>query len=74
MLRGIGFANYIEATSGFPRERAEVTVAPEGRVELLLGTMNSGRATRPASRNCSPNGSACRSTASISSRTTPTAW
>ena len=32
MLRGIGFANYIEATSGFPRERAEVTVAPEGRV------------------------------------------
>jgi aerobic carbon-monoxide dehydrogenase large subunit len=43
MLRGIGFANYIEATSGFPRERAEVTVAPEGRVELLLGTMNSGQ-------------------------------
>jgi aerobic carbon-monoxide dehydrogenase large subunit len=43
MLRGIGFANYIEATSGFPRERAEVTVAPEGRVELVLGTMNSGQ-------------------------------
>ncbi len=43
MLRGIGLANYIEATSGFPRERAEVTVAPEGRVELVLGTMNSGQ-------------------------------
>ncbi len=43
MLRGIGFANYIEATSGFPRERAEVTVAPEGRVELVIGTMNSGQ-------------------------------
>jgi aerobic carbon-monoxide dehydrogenase large subunit len=43
MLRGIGFANYIEATSGFPRERAEVTVAAEGRVELVLGTMNSGQ-------------------------------
>jgi carbon-monoxide dehydrogenase large subunit len=43
MLRGIGFANYIEATSGFPRERAEVTVAPEGRVELVLGTMDSGQ-------------------------------
>jgi len=43
MLRGIGFANYIEATGGFPRERAEVTVAPEGRVELVLGTMNSGQ-------------------------------
>jgi carbon-monoxide dehydrogenase large subunit len=43
MLRGIGLANYIEATSGFPRERAEVTVAPEGRVELVIGTMNSGQ-------------------------------
>jgi carbon-monoxide dehydrogenase large subunit len=43
MLRGIGFANYIEATSGFPRERAEVTIAPEGRVELVLGTMDSGQ-------------------------------
>ena len=43
MLRGIGFANYIEATGGFPRERAEVTIAPEGRVELVLGTMNSGQ-------------------------------
>ncbi len=42
-LRGIGFANYIEGASGFPRERAEVTVAPEGRVELVLGTMNSGQ-------------------------------
>ena len=42
-LRGIGFANYIEATSGFPRERAEVTVAPNERVELVLGTMNSGQ-------------------------------
>ncbi|HEY7576562.1 MAG TPA: xanthine dehydrogenase family protein molybdopterin-binding subunit [Acetobacteraceae bacterium] len=43
MLRGIGLANYIEATSGFPRERAEVTVSPDGRVELVIGTMNSGQ-------------------------------
>jgi carbon-monoxide dehydrogenase large subunit len=43
LLRGFGFANYIEGTSGFPRERAEVTVAPEGRVELVIGTMNSGQ-------------------------------
>jgi aerobic carbon-monoxide dehydrogenase large subunit len=42
-LRGIGLANYIEGAGGFPRERAEVTVAPEGRVELVLGTMNSGQ-------------------------------
>jgi carbon-monoxide dehydrogenase large subunit len=43
LLRGIGFANYIEGAGGFPRERAEITVAPEGRVELVLGTMNSGQ-------------------------------
>jgi len=42
-LRGIGCGNYIEATSGFPRERAEVTLSPEGRVELVIGTMNSGQ-------------------------------
>jgi len=43
MLRGIGFANYIEGAGGAPRERAEVTIEPRGRVELVLGTMNSGQ-------------------------------
>ncbi len=43
MLRGIGVANYIEIAGGFPRERAEVTVRPEGRVELVCGTMSSGQ-------------------------------
>ncbi len=42
-LRGIGIGNYIEISGGFPRERAEVTVKPEGRVELVCGTMNSGQ-------------------------------
>jgi aerobic carbon-monoxide dehydrogenase large subunit len=42
-LYGIGLANYIEVTGGFPRERAEVLVEPKGRVELVLGTMNSGQ-------------------------------
>jgi len=41
--RGIGIANYIEITSGVPRERAEITVLPEGRVELVMGTMASGQ-------------------------------
>src|SRR5262249_46452525 len=27
-LRGIGIANYVEVTSGFPTERAEITVRP----------------------------------------------
>jgi carbon-monoxide dehydrogenase large subunit len=43
LKRGIGIGNYIEVTSGAPRERAEVTVGPEGNVELVLGTMNSGQ-------------------------------
>jgi aerobic carbon-monoxide dehydrogenase large subunit len=42
-LRGIGVANYVEITSGAPRERAEITVLPEGRVELVMGTMSSGQ-------------------------------
>ena len=42
-LRGIGVANYIEITSGVPRERTEITVLPEGRVELVMGTMASGQ-------------------------------
>jgi carbon-monoxide dehydrogenase large subunit len=42
-LRGIGIANYIEITSGAPRERTEITVQPAGRVELVMGTMSSGQ-------------------------------
>jgi carbon-monoxide dehydrogenase large subunit len=41
--RGIGIANYVEITSGTPRERTEITVLPEGRVELVMGTMDSGQ-------------------------------
>jgi carbon-monoxide dehydrogenase large subunit len=42
-LRGIGLANYIEATSGNPRERAEIAVLPEGVVEVVIGTLSSGQ-------------------------------
>ncbi len=42
-LLGIGIANYIEGAGGAPRERAEVTVGANGRVEIVLGTMNSGQ-------------------------------
>jgi len=41
--RGIGLGNYIEIATGAPRERAEITVQPEGRVEVVLGTMASGQ-------------------------------
>jgi len=41
--RGIGIANYIELNTGMPRERAEITVRPEGRVDVVLGTLSSGQ-------------------------------
>ncbi len=41
--RGIGVANYIELNTGFPRERAHVTVRPEGSVDVVLGTLSSGQ-------------------------------
>jgi aerobic carbon-monoxide dehydrogenase large subunit len=42
-LRGIGMGNYIELNTGNPRERAEITVRPEGRVDVVLGTISSGQ-------------------------------
>jgi aerobic carbon-monoxide dehydrogenase large subunit len=41
--RGIGLANYIEITTGVPRERAEIVVHPQGRVDLTIGTLSSGQ-------------------------------
>jgi aerobic carbon-monoxide dehydrogenase large subunit len=41
--RGIGVANYIELNTGFPRERAHITVRPEGGIDLVLGTLSSGQ-------------------------------
>ena len=41
--RGIGLAHYIELNTGMPRERTEITVRPEGRVDLVLGTLSSGQ-------------------------------
>jgi len=41
--RGIGIANYIELNTGMPRERTEITVRPEGRVDVVLGTLSSGQ-------------------------------
>jgi carbon-monoxide dehydrogenase large subunit len=41
--RGLGVANYLELNTGDPRERAQITVRPEGRVDLVLGTLSSGQ-------------------------------
>ena len=43
LCRGIAVANYIEVTSGIPRERAELRALGDGAVELVVGTMSSGQ-------------------------------
>jgi carbon-monoxide dehydrogenase large subunit len=42
-LRGIGTANYVETSTGWPLERAVMTVSPEGRVEMIMGSHSSGQ-------------------------------
>ncbi len=41
--RGIGLASYLEATGGAPVERAEIRFAPDGMVEVLVGTQSTGQ-------------------------------
>jgi carbon-monoxide dehydrogenase large subunit len=41
--RGIGLANYLELNTGAPRERAEITVRPDGTVDVVLGTLSAGQ-------------------------------
>jgi carbon-monoxide dehydrogenase large subunit len=41
--RGIGLAAYVETSTGAPRERTEITVRPEGRVAVVIGTLASGQ-------------------------------
>jgi carbon-monoxide dehydrogenase large subunit len=42
-LLGIGVANYVEASSGAPGERAEISIFPQGRVAIVIGTQPSGQ-------------------------------
>jgi carbon-monoxide dehydrogenase large subunit len=42
-LRGLGIASYMETSTGQPRERAEVTVRSDGKVDLLIGTLSAGQ-------------------------------
>jgi carbon-monoxide dehydrogenase large subunit len=50
--RGIGMANYIELNTGDPRERAEITVRPEGRVDVIIGTLSSGQGHETSFAQC----------------------
>src|SRR5262249_17431668 len=51
-LRGIGLANYIEATSGAPREYARITLRPERRVDGAVGTLSSGQGHETSFAQC----------------------
>ena len=41
--RGIGVSNYVDTATGTPRERAEVTILPDGVVEVVVGTVSNGQ-------------------------------
>jgi carbon-monoxide dehydrogenase large subunit len=51
-LLGLGIANYIESTTGIPRERAEVIVRPEGRVDIIIGTQSHGQGHETSFAQC----------------------
>jgi carbon-monoxide dehydrogenase large subunit len=42
-LRGIGVANYLDTATGVARERAEMTVHPDGWVDVVIGTSSQGQ-------------------------------
>jgi aerobic carbon-monoxide dehydrogenase large subunit len=52
MLRGIGLCSYLETTGGYPRERADITVQPEGRVDVVVGTLSSGQSHETTFAQC----------------------
>jgi aerobic carbon-monoxide dehydrogenase large subunit len=42
-LLGLGLANYVESSIGAPIEQTRITVRPEGRVDVVIGTQPSGQ-------------------------------
>jgi len=42
-LLGFGLANYVESSIGSPNERTEITVKPNGQVDIVIGTQPSGQ-------------------------------
>ena len=51
-LRGIGLCCYLETTGGYPRERADITVRPEGKVDVVVGTLSSGQSHETTFAQC----------------------
>ena len=42
-LLGLGIAHYVESSIGSPKERTEITVKPNGVVDVVIGTQPSGQ-------------------------------
>jgi carbon-monoxide dehydrogenase large subunit len=42
-LRGIGVANYLDTATGVARERTEMTVRPDGSIDVVIGTSSQGQ-------------------------------
>jgi carbon-monoxide dehydrogenase large subunit len=51
-LRGIGLCSYLETTGGYPRERADITVHPHGKVDVVVGTLSSGQSHETTFAQC----------------------
>jgi aerobic carbon-monoxide dehydrogenase large subunit len=41
--RGIAVANYLDTATGVPRERTEMTVRPDGVIDVVIGTNSQGQ-------------------------------
>jgi aerobic carbon-monoxide dehydrogenase large subunit len=41
--RGIAVANYLDTATGVPRERTEMTVRPDGIIDVVIGTSSQGQ-------------------------------
>jgi carbon-monoxide dehydrogenase large subunit len=42
-LLGLGLAHYVESSIGTPKERAQISVLPGGRVRVIIGTQAAGQ-------------------------------
>ena len=50
--RGIGVSNYLELNTGAPRERADITIRPDDRIDVVVGTLSSGQGHETSFAQC----------------------
>ncbi len=47
-LHGIGIANYLDLATGAPHEQTQMTIRPDGRIDVVIGTQDSGQGHQTA--------------------------